>query len=169
MESSERNKISLYSVTQIHIVTTCQHSHRWPYWVGPFLHFVWVVDDAKCIVVTHVCVCVCVCLSTAARPHYCTNPDVTWGHGRGCPLVVHYWVDLQSAHGLHCYDNITRTLVTSFHPSCDMTTWPAGDGGVLKIVHRIWQVGVAGWPVTGRRRGGVLNITASAWIAGFQW
>jgi len=115
------------------------------------------------------CVCVCVCLSTAARPHYCTNPDVTWGHGRGCPLVVHYWVDLQSAHGLHCYDNITRTLVTSFHPSCDMTTWPAGDGGVLKIVHRIWQVGVAGWPVTGRRRGGVLNITASAWIAGFQW
>jgi len=33
----------------------------------------------------------------------------------------------------------------------------AGDrqvtGGVLKIARRIWQVGVAGWPVTGRRRG----------------
>ena len=32
---------------------------------------------------------VCVCLSAAVRPHYCTDPDVTWGHGRGCPLVVH--------------------------------------------------------------------------------
>jgi len=29
----------------------------------------------------------------------------------------------------------------------------ASDGGVLKIAHRIWEVGVAGWPVTGRRRG----------------
>jgi len=25
--------------------------------------------------------------------------------------------------------------------------------GVLKIARRIWEVGVAGWPVTGRRRG----------------
>jgi len=33
----------------------------------------------------------------------------------------------------------------------------AGDrrvtGGVPKIARGIWQVGVAGWPVTGRRRG----------------
>jgi len=33
----------------------------------------------------------------------------------------------------------------------------AGDwrvtGGVLKIVHRIWEAGVAGWPVTGRQWG----------------
>jgi len=33
----------------------------------------------------------------------------------------------------------------------------AGDwrvtGGVLKIARRIWEVGVAGWSVTGRRRG----------------
>jgi len=33
----------------------------------------------------------------------------------------------------------------------------AGDwrvtGGVLKIAYCIWEVGVAGWPVTGRRRG----------------
>jgi len=36
-----------------------------------------------------VCVCVCVsaCLSAAVRPHYCTDPDVTWGCGRGCSLV----------------------------------------------------------------------------------
>ena len=27
----------------------------------------------------------------------------------GCPLVVHYWADLQSVHGFRCYDNIART------------------------------------------------------------
>jgi len=53
-----------------------------------------------------VCVCLCVCLSTAACLQYCTEPDVTWGSGRGCPLVVHYWADLQSVHGLCCYGNI---------------------------------------------------------------
>jgi len=51
----------------------------------------------------------CVCLSAAACLNYCTDPDVTWGSGRGCPLVVHYWADLQSVHGLRCYGNITRT------------------------------------------------------------
>ena len=64
----------------------------------------------------------CVCLSAAVCPHYCTEPDVTWGHGRGCPLVVHYWADLQSGHGLRCYGNITRTLGTSFRPSRNMPT-----------------------------------------------
>jgi len=39
----------------------------------------------------------------------CTDPDVTWGSGMGCPLVVHYWADLQSVHGLRYYGNITRT------------------------------------------------------------
>ena len=39
------------------------------------LHFAWVVDDAKCIVVTRVCLC----LFAAAWPHYCMNPNVTWG------------------------------------------------------------------------------------------
>jgi len=34
----------------------------------------------KSIVVTRVCVCVSVRVSVAAiRPHYCTDPDVTWG------------------------------------------------------------------------------------------
>ena len=47
-----------------------------------------------------------VCLSAAACPHYCTDPDVTWGNGRGCPLVLHYWADLQSVHGMRCYGNI---------------------------------------------------------------
>ena len=50
----------------------------------------------------------CVCVSVCPRPHaytLCTDPDVTWGSGRGCPLVVHYWVDLQSVHGVRCYGN----------------------------------------------------------------
>jgi len=29
--------------------------------------------------------CVCVSLSAAVCPHYCTDPDVTWGSGGGCP------------------------------------------------------------------------------------
>ena len=62
----------------------------------------------------HARLCVCmsclsVCLSASARPHYCTDLDVTYGSGRGCPIVVHYWADLQSVHGLRCYGNITRT------------------------------------------------------------
>ena len=69
-----------------------------------------------------VCLSVCVCLSAATCPHYCKDPDVTWDSGTGCPLVVHYWADLQSVHGLRCYGNITRTLVTSLRPSHDMTT-----------------------------------------------
>ena len=43
------------------------------------LHFTWGVAEAKCIVVTGVCVCVSVCLSLPAFPHHCTDPDVTWG------------------------------------------------------------------------------------------
>jgi len=77
------------------------------------LHFAWVVDDAKCIASVCVCVCVCVCvgvcLSATVRPHYCTDPDVTWGSGRGCSLVVHYWADLQSGYEWRCCSNIMRT------------------------------------------------------------
>ena len=65
----------------------------------------------------HARVCVCVCVSAAACPHYCTDPDVAWGSGRGCPLVVHYWTDLQSVHGLRCYGNITRTLPSYYKSS----------------------------------------------------
>ena len=68
------------------------------------LHFMRVIDDTKCILVT--VVCVCVCLSFTAFPHYCTDPDVTPGNGRKCPLVVHYWVDLQFVHRYRCFDNI---------------------------------------------------------------
>jgi len=50
-------------------------------------------------------VCVYVCLSLAASPHYCMDPDITWGNGKGCSVVVHCWVDLQSVHGFRCCDN----------------------------------------------------------------
>jgi len=53
--------------------------------------------------------CLCVCLFLSAFPHYRTDPDVTWRNGRGCPVVVHYWADLQSVHGFCCYDNTART------------------------------------------------------------
>ena len=118
-----------------------------------------------------VCLCVClsVCLSAAVRPHYCTDPDVTWVHGRGCPLVVHYWgrfaigarVALLWQHNpnpsyklasIPRYDDIVRTAGWAGSARA-AGRWLAGDGDVLKIVSRIWQVGVAGSPVIGRRRG----------------
>jgi len=70
------------------------------------LHFAWVVDDAKCILVTRVCVFVClfVCVSIFPLPH--AHTTVTWGNDRGCPLVVHCLADLQSVHGFRCYDHI---------------------------------------------------------------
>ena len=129
-----------------------------------------------------VCVCACVfvclsvCLSATICPHYCTDPDVTWGSGRGCPLVVHYWADLQSVHRLRCYgyklasisryDDIVRTL----GGVCALL---AGDRGVMggRSQNCAPHMGsghgwLAGdWPSTG----GSLNITVSAWTAGFQW
>jgi len=98
-------------------LSNCLHLHYWWQAVDghiirvlfvTWLHFAWVEDHEKCIVVMRVCVSVClsVCLSVAACPHYCTDPDVTWGSGRGCPLVVHYWANLQLVHGMRCYGNI---------------------------------------------------------------
>jgi len=61
----------------------------------------------------HARVSVCVCMSVCPSLHahttaVCTYPGVglTWGNGRGCPLIVHYWADLQSVHGFRCYSNI---------------------------------------------------------------
>jgi len=54
--------------------------------------------------------CVRVCLSVPRRiPTLLHGPGVTWENGSGCPLVVHYWADLQSLHGFRCYENIART------------------------------------------------------------
>jgi len=49
----------------------------------------------------------CVCESVPRRmPTLLHGPRCNLGNGRGCPLVVHYWADLQSVHGFRCYDNI---------------------------------------------------------------
>ena len=48
----------------------------------------------------------CVCLSVPRRiPTLLHGPGCNSGNGRDA-LVVHYWADLQSVHGIHCYDNI---------------------------------------------------------------
>ena len=63
--------------------------------------------------------CVCVCLSVRGHmPTLLHGPGCNLGSGRGCPLVVHGWTDLQSMHGLRCYGNITRTLVTTANAKC---------------------------------------------------
>ena len=48
-----------------------------------WLHFAWVIDNAKCIVVTCICLCVClsVCVSVCGR-----MPTLL--HGPGCSLGV---------------------------------------------------------------------------------
>jgi len=81
-------------------------------------------------VVTTVCVtaCLSVCLSARRRiPTLLHGPGCNLGNGRGCPLAVHYWADLQSVHGFSCYDNIApnakcqRVLVLTLclASSCD--------------------------------------------------
>ena len=86
-------------------------------------------------------VCVSVCVSVRGRtPALLHGPGCNLGRGRGCPLVVHYWADLQSGHGLPCYGNVTRTLVTSLRPSHDMTTYANG---------RLGGVCARCWPLTG--------------------
>jgi len=84
------------------------------------LHFARVVDDAKCIMVTRVCFCLSVCLSLTAFPHYCTDPNVTWRNGSGCPLVAYYCAELQSVHRFRWYDNIARTRNVS---ECLYSLW----------------------------------------------
>ena len=59
-----------------------------------------MVDDAKCIVVTHVCVSVSV---RSRMPTLLHGPGCNLGSGKGYPLVVYYWADLQSVHGFRCY------------------------------------------------------------------
>ena len=55
-------------------------------------------------------VCLCICLSDPRRiPTLLHGPRCNYRNGRGDPLVVHYWADLQSVHGFRCYDNIFRT------------------------------------------------------------
>jgi len=53
------------------------------------------------------------------------GPGLTWGSGRGCPLVVQYWADLHSVHGMRCYGNIMemrgRAQRTHYAPAIKST------------------------------------------------
>jgi len=43
----------------------------------------------------------CVCVSVPRRmPTLLHGHGCKLGNGKGCPLVVHYWADLQSMHGV---------------------------------------------------------------------
>ena len=57
----------------------------------------YISREAKCIVVTAVCVYVGLWL--AAFRHYCTNPDVTWRNGRGalysCALLGEFAIGVR--------------------------------------------------------------------------
>jgi len=79
-----------------------------------------------------VCVCVCLCLSAA-------DPDVTWGRGRRCPLVVHYWADLQSVNQLRCCGNIMQTLVyVGMRALLISDRWVTEAFSTLRAVYRKW-------------------------------
>ena len=62
----------------------------------------WSSPPSVCV---SVCLCVYISLTVCLR-NVSMVPDVTWGNGRGCPLVVHCWVDSQSVHGFLCCGNI---------------------------------------------------------------
>ena len=102
--ASRRVITAVHSGIQIHLLN-CQH------WTKQLIEYMLLITFCvsrrrRKMYCGHPRLCVC---PRAACLHYCMDPDVTWGSGRGCPLVVHYWADLQSGHGLRCYDNISRT------------------------------------------------------------
>jgi len=65
-----------------------------------FLHLTWGVAEAKCILITATAICMSVCLSLTAFPHCCTDPDVSWGSGKGwmpssCALLGRFAIGAQ--------------------------------------------------------------------------
>jgi len=111
-------------------------------------------------------------MSAAVRPHYCTDPDVTWGRGRGCPLVVHYWVLGGFAIGAQLasiprYDDSANGRLGGVCAHCWQVTggW-RGAFSKLRAVYGKWAWLARRWLAVG---GGVLNNTAAAWTAGFHW
>jgi len=48
------------------------------------------------------------CVPVVRRiPTLLHGPGCNLGNGKGVPLVVHYWADLQSVRWFRCYDNIS--------------------------------------------------------------
>ena len=69
-------------------------------------------------------VCVSVYLSVPRRIPTTARTWMKLGEWQGCPLVVHYWADLQSVNGFRCCDNIAlnakcqRVLVLAVRLIC---------------------------------------------------
>ena len=125
--------------------------------------------------------CLSVCLSAAVRPHYCMDPDVTWGHGRGChpscalldgfaigPRAALLWQHNANPSyklvPIPRYDDIVRTAGWAGSARAAGRR-PAGDRGRPQNCAPHTGNG-RGWPAAD---GGVLNITAAVWTAGFHW
>jgi len=73
--------------------------------LAPFSHYMYISREAgpkRSIGHAHLCIC----LSLVAFPHYCTDPDVTWGNGTGVPsscallggCAIGAWVSLLWQH-----------------------------------------------------------------------
>ena len=65
-------------------------NERWILWLvlNLLLHFAWVVDEAKCILVTRSCMCMCLCAYLSVRyrmPTLLHGPRCNMGNGTGCP------------------------------------------------------------------------------------
>ena len=98
-------------ISSLCLITLCVSRRRRKMYCG---HARLCVCVSVCLSVC-LSVCVCVCLSAAAvRPHYCTDPDVTWGVVEAAPIVVHYWADLQS---VPVFNLLTRPILRFFRPA----------------------------------------------------
>jgi len=111
----------------------------------------------------------CVCVSAAACLYYCTDPDVTWRSRRGCPLVVHYWADLQSVHWLRCYGNITWTRNVSEYMALHAGTrsMPSILCGCVMIPPTFSAVCYSSWEVSSEMSYGIAE--GRTWTCCADW
>ena len=94
------------------------------------INFLLTYLHEKCIVVTRVCVSVCVSVR-GRMPTLLHGPECNLGSGSGCPLVVHYWADLQSLHGMRCYGPMATLWKCVAEPSGN----PPGPAHAARTTH----------------------------------
>jgi len=86
-----------------------------------------------------------VCLSLTTFLHYCMDLDVTWGNGRGCHLVVHYWAYLQSVHAVACI-----SLLRQHSAKCEMSAGACMSGCIMYrtitvVICSQWSIVILGY------------------------
>jgi len=87
-------------------------------------------------------VCLRICLSLAAFPHYCTDPDVTRGNGRGCPLVLHHCADLQPVHEFRCCYNTHACKLALYTANAYSAEREMSASACTAGVHVSWRRGI---------------------------